>query len=448
MKRVLFPIFLLWISIFSPVTPIAQVQDSTTTKSFGNRSVSDKELYIDTILVIGNRTTKDYIILREMSLKVGDKLTDEALEYDKNRIYSLGLFARVEMFYQALENKGTLFVMVDERWYIFPFPVVGIKDHDWKKFYYGLGIVHTNFRGRNEKISFSFALGYDPFVSLRYINPLIGENFFLESKIFYSHVQNKSLLAQGTGNNFAEIHRGTDWTIGKRLTIFQSVWASIGYQFLSVSDYQVGRTLSPDGRDEVFSLGLGYSYDTRDLREYSRQGTFASAAFVQNGIGKTLVNYHRYSADLREYFLTPLDVTLAGRIFTSIAGGGLIPNYSHVYFGYEERIRGHFRTVYEGESIAGGSVELRIPVIKPVFFILPQVSIPEFAVWRFAMYAALFADAGEVWYRDQAFALKNFQTGYGFGFHFLLPYSIVLRTEYAFDQHRKGQFIVDIGASF
>jgi opacity protein-like surface antigen len=36
-----------------------------------------------------------------------------------------------------------------------------------------------------------------------------------------------------------------------------------------------------------------------------------------------------------------------------------------------------------------------------------------------------------------------FATGYGAGIDFLLPYSVVLRTEYAWNEFGVGQFIID-----
>src|SRR3989304_5230469 len=103
-----------------------------------------------------------------MSLKPGDTLSLKSAEYDKNRIYSLGLFNRVELSYHVADHEATLYVDVHERWYVFPYVVLGFKDRDWSKIYYGLGILHDNFRGRNEKVSASFALGYDPFLALQY----------------------------------------------------------------------------------------------------------------------------------------------------------------------------------------------------------------------------------------------------------------------------------------
>jgi outer membrane protein assembly factor BamA len=420
-------------------------QDSTSIVSSTMQPVT-----IDRIVIKGNRVTKDYIILREMSLKPGDTLTLKAAEYDKNRIYSLGLFNRVELSYHVTDHGATLYVDVSERWYIFPYVVLGFKDRDWGKLYYGLGILHDNFRGRNEKISASFAFGYDPFLSLQYRNPLLSleSNLFLSSRLFYTRERNKSLVSEQSGPNFDEDRYGVEGTLGKRLDIFRLASVTLGYQVLTVSQNEEGRTLSPSGRDAFITLGLGYAYDTRDLFEYPSKGTYVGVSLVKYGFGESHVNYYRISMDSREFVPTLDGVILAGRLALSVAGGGTVPNYDHVYFGYDNRIRGHFKEVYEGEDIAGGSLELRVPILPVRFFKIDAIPIPEFGLWRFGVYAALFGDVGKVWYRGDSFNLHGLLRGYGVGLDFLLPYSAVFRVEYALNEVRRGEFIFDLSSSF
>ena len=405
---------------------------------------------IDRIVIRGNQVTKDYVILREMSLKPGDTLSLKAAEYDKNRIYSLGLFNRVELSYHVEDHGATLYVDVNERWYIFPYLVLGFKDRDWDKIYYGLGILHDNFRGRNEKVSASFALGYDPFFALRYQNPILSleSNLFLSGRVYYSRERNKSLVSGESGPNFDEDRYGFEGTLGKRLDIFRSVSLTLGYQVLTVSQNEAGRTLSPSGRDAFITAGVGYAHDTRDLFEYPSKGRYIGVSFVKVGFGESDVNYYRFYLDSREFVPVVSGVTIAGHMGMSIAGGGRVPNYDHVYFGYENRIRGHFNEVYEGEDIIGASLELRVPILPARFFKVEAIPIPEFGVWRFGVYAALFGDAGKVWYRSDSFNLHDLVKGYGVGLNFLLPYSGVFRIEYALNEVRRGQFIFDLSSSF
>jgi hypothetical protein len=57
---------------------------------------------VDTVIITGNTKTKAYVILNEMSFQPGMPITPEVLEFDRNRVYSLGLFTRVDFFPDTL----------------------------------------------------------------------------------------------------------------------------------------------------------------------------------------------------------------------------------------------------------------------------------------------------------------------------------------------------------
>lgn len=123
---------------------------------------------IDTIIIVGNEKTKDIVILREMSLKQGMEATSEAMEFDKGRVYSTGLFTRVDMSVFPIQGKNTLLVDLNERWYIIPLPLFGFRDNDPAKAYYGAGLLHNNFRGLNQKLFGSIVFGYNPSVAVSF----------------------------------------------------------------------------------------------------------------------------------------------------------------------------------------------------------------------------------------------------------------------------------------
>ncbi len=401
------------------------------------------------IIISGNKKTKDYIITKEMSLRIGDTVTREALEYDKNRIFSLRLFNRVDIETVPIDSTGVLLhVDVDERWYIFPIPILGIKDRDWSKVYYGLGILHDNFLGENQKLYGAFALGYDPFGEVTYRNPRFDSdgNVFFTGHLAIARVKNKSLQTQLPGQEFDELQYIAECQIGRRFGITSAVWCQLSYATVNVSIPGEGRTISSDGIDRYFTLQFGGVYDTRDLKEYPRMGTYVEAFIIKKGLG-SIIDYWRMSTDVRRFIPVGSFATLGLRGFTNIASGGAVPLYDHKYFGYEERIRGHFKNIMEGESILGATAEFHVPILNPIFFKVPNVPIPQFATWRFGIVAAVFADAGQVWYRGSSVALPRFTRGYGGGIHLLLPYSIVLRTEMGFNEHGKSQFIFDLGAA-
>ena len=58
--------------------------------------------FIRAISISGNEKTAEYVIRRELTFTPGDTVKVSVLHYNKNRIYSLALFNKVEMFLQPV----------------------------------------------------------------------------------------------------------------------------------------------------------------------------------------------------------------------------------------------------------------------------------------------------------------------------------------------------------
>ena len=426
-----------------PLSSLAQQQDSLR--------LPDRPLgIIDTIIVSGNEKTKAYVILDEMTLKPGLQATSEAIEFDRSRVYSLGLFTRVDMYFDSLGGQRFLYVDVSERWYLIPLPLFGFRDGDPKRAYYGAGLLHNNFRGRNQKLFGSIVFGYNPAIGFSFFDPLFDreENVYFSAGLSSSLVRNKSQIESAITGDFDERHYDINITFGKRFNLYESSGINLGYQIVEISEYRLGRTASTSGRDDFIYCSVNYAFDSRDLREYAMKGRYYSLYATKNGFGESDVNFTRFGVDLRHYIPLAFDVSLAARVHATIVSGSFIPTYTRAYIGYGEKIRGYFRTVFEGENLAGTTLELRYPLLSARTITFTAVPLPpEFAIWRFGISLALFADAGATWFRQDKLQLASFASGYGGGVHLLLPYGYVARFEYAYNEYFKGQFIVDLRAS-
>ncbi|MER3522985.1 MAG: hypothetical protein C4326_02685 [Ignavibacteria bacterium] len=406
---------------------------------------------IDTVLVLGNEKTKESVILREMTLRPGVEATAEAIEFDRNRIYSIGLFTRVDISVVPFSGKNMLIVDVSERWYIIPLPLFGFRDGDPKKVYYGAGVLHNNFRGLNQKLFGSIVLGYDPSLAFQFSDPWIDRehDLFFSGALSYFRVRNRSTTTVLNAPNFDELHYDINATLGKRLSLYNTIAVNVGFQIVDVTEFRPGRTVNPSGSDKFLYGTLSVAHDSRDLRDYSSSGTFASAYVTKYGFGETILSFTRVGADVRRFTPLPFNLTLATRAFASFVSGGTVPTFARSYFGYGERIRGFFKTIFEGENIAGASVELRFPLLKPRIIHFTALDIPpEFSIWRFGISLELFADAGTTWFRGENVSFDSIASGYGGGIVFLLPYDVVLRTEYAWNRFGKGQVILVLRSSF
>jgi len=408
---------------------------------------SDSAVVVIQILIEGNETTKEQVILREMSQKVGAVLDTAALKRDEKKIYSLQLFNRVESGFAVKDQQATITIKVSERWYIFPIPIFGFKYRDVKKPFYGAALIHQNFRGRNEKLMGSAVFGYDGWFNLAFQTPKLtaDDDIFFRAAISTSSVRNLSMVDA----EYDQRVTNGSVSLGKRFGLFSLASVSFGYDQWSIPDPRPGRTVASTGLDRFLTLATGFIYDARDVREFPTDGSYVGASVTKYGLGESEVDLLRIRLDVRRYQALGDGFALGARAFGTFLNGGASPSYLHAYFGYDERIRGHFSTVREGDNLLSASIELRVPILMPRYHMVSLKYLPpEFSVWRYGLYAGFFADAGTIWYRGDQFSTLPWYSGYGAGLQFLLPYSVVVRTEYAFNQKGQGQFVLDFGASF
>jgi outer membrane protein assembly factor BamA len=401
---------------------------------------------VDSIVVSGNKHTRPYVILNEMSIVAHEQFTPEMIEFDRNRIYSLGLFTSVDLYLDTLDARSILRVLVSERWYIFPVPLFGFRDGDVKRAYYGAGLYHHNFSGRNQKLFGSVVFGADPSAQLSFFDPLIDHEHHLSlgAQLSFSRTRNRSEREQALSGTFDELHYDANISTGKRFDLYQYLGINLGYNMVEVPSYRTGRTVSTTGTDRYIYGSVFYSYDSRDLAEYPMQGNYAYGYVTRYGFGTSEVNFTRMGLDLRKYIALPLSLTLAFRLNGAMMIGGEIPTYAHLYLGYGDRVRGYFTTVFEGENVVCSTVELRYPLLPARVFRVNNGILPdEFSIWRFGISLTLFADAGTTWYRQQRVPIASVASGYGGGIDFLLPYGVVVRTDYAWNNYGRGQFILD-----
>ena len=341
-----------------------------------------------------------------------------------------------------------LLVSVTEMWYIFPYPIIFRNERDWSRISVGAGLLHNNFRGRREIIDFSFWLGFNPSVRLRYSNPwILGKlKFYTIISVFARKVRNLSFTAIDSSVNENQV--GFDWRVGKRFGHFTWLDVTLGYRQLSLSPPGlIGKTLSASGKDKLPRIGFSFTYDRRDLWEYPHRGHYLNLWARKTGFGGA-VDYFRYGGDLRKYLpIGPMTLAVRGAVNLS---EGTIPIYDQVHFGFGSRIRGYFSDRFAGENRLIGGAAFRFPIRKITYHDWgPFQSMGPYGNnFRFGVNGALFVDTGALWSQDEKLTKDDFISGWGAGLHVFLPYQIILRLEYAFNEDWDGQLIVDLLVAF
>ncbi len=413
----------------------------------------DYSLLIDSIKITGNKTTKDFIILRELTFSAGDTLTPVLAKYNLDRIYSLGIFNIVDVYAETVNKKNYAVIAVEEGWYIYPVPFLEVRENDWKKLSYGAVLVLKNFRGRNETLSLSGALGYNPFLRLLYYNPYLirDEDIFLDVSAIYGTIANKSSTAATLhGEDFDQKSITGILQIGKRFGLYHRLSMLLGYSYVETPFFIKGISASNSRIDRAPFLSFAYSYDTRDLIQFPKEGLLGAASVEFKGLGNEGIMYDIINIDFREYRRIIGDLHAKWRFTTRLTGGKLVPFYDLSYIGFNERIRGHYYKEMEGNNYYLGSMELYYPLLKDIHINLDFVPLLPKALlsYRVAIYTEIFGDAGAAKFRGESLSISDFKSGYGGGLTLLiLPYNVV-RFEIGLDEYRNTEFIFNVAASF
>lgn len=435
-----------------------------------------QEMVVERIILIGNNKTKPEVILREMQLKEGGKFNLQYLEEDVKRLYNLGLFNRVDVIPAPLSSSRINLVFeFEEGFYFLPIPQGGFKEGSIKKIWGGVNFLWKNFRGMNETVNMSFGIGYEPFVSASYLNPWIfGEShYFFRAGVKYARTYPRSVgNSDSTGvifnkndvPTYTQDDFGADVRIGKFLGQNTSLSLNLQLNRISTSQYEPGRTASLDGTDFFPTIGLDFTYDTRDYRRFATYGSFYFARVSRSGMFTGSIDVNKVQVDLRRYIPIKLSdkyaLVLSGRINTVLSsGGGQIPVYLQESMGYDNLIRGWDNYVLQGEDKFFASAELRIPLVMPFYvkgsdhIIIKKLPLAKNFSYRYGAYATLFFDLGGVWTRKESIHDVQFKNGFGAGLNFLLPFDFVARVDFGlrkipYQNKFKGQIIVALDASF
>ncbi|MFA3781963.1 POTRA domain-containing protein [Melioribacteraceae bacterium 4301-Me] len=415
-------------------------------------SVLDDVIRVDSIVIKGNDITQDFIILRELTFKKGDVISKSDIEYNRERIFSLNLFSKVEIYPKETNGYSIVFIDVNESWYIYPIPFIS-KSNGAKKYSYGLHLTYKNFRGRNEVLRSTINFGYDPFFTLLYDNPAFqyDENIGISFALAYQKISNKSNAAKLLyGGDFNNIFYSTALSLSKRLNQFNKIYVAFGFDYVTFPSNNIfGISASSSSIDRTVWLSSGYEFDSRDLKQFSQEGIYSSIQFTHKGFGIDNISYNILRIEFQEHKNIYGDFIGRFKIATRSTFGRIIPYYDYSYLGYSEYVRGHINDYKEGYNSILTSVEFSYPLLKEWDLSLKIPLLPrKLTSARIGIYITTFADAGATYNYLDKIKFNDFYSGYGLGITLLiLPYNAI-RFEYAVNELGKGEFIIGTGFAF
>ncbi len=458
--------------------PMASLLYPETSPSKDSSSL--RYVQIDKVFVLGNKKTKERIILRELSVSPGQtleyKALKEALETDRNKIFNTKLFNSVEIVTLDLSNEVIAIVIkVSERWYTFPVPIFDLVDrnfNDWwtnqnrdlSRVNYGFSITKENSRGRNERLKFTAQFGFLRKFQLGYSIPYIDKSQRHGLSLRVSYSENKNIAFSTvrhrqrflSSEKILQKQREVGISYSFRKSFFETHAASISYSNNVINDTVT--TINPEyflsnrTHQRYLTLSYGYSKDKRDILAYPLSGFNYSVNITKFGLG--VFN------DLNK-----TDVNLAYTRYFDLGKGFYVANYSKAYLSAPERqaynnfnglgygrdfVKGYELYLIEGQNylLNKTSFKKRLLQGKKKIRFLPD----QFNTIPYAIYLKTYFDFGYVDnfenYEVNSRLSDRYLFGTGLGLDVVTFYDLVYRFEYSINREGERGIFFHINKEF
>jgi outer membrane protein assembly factor BamA len=459
---------------------------------------------IGDIIIIGNKITKNNIITRELTFRKGDTIAPNHFDRRKLRseqnIFNTSLFNSVHITSLTAESGLTsIYIIVTERWYIFPVPIFEIIDRNinvWlsesahdrlARIVYGGAIMWYNFRGRNETVDVEVRTGYTQRINLSYSVPYInheqnaGLNFhFAYSQTHqtnYATLLNNPVYYEDTINFSIKGVTGTvEYTY--RSGLYNTHYADAGYVYAETED--TIQKLNPDFfasrkmNERYFYLRYFYKSEHRDYIAYPLHGYEYNIEAVRNGLPflNNDVGFSYLTFDYRKFWQlfkssssqqqdAALPNAIADRSFLSrwyfgirlrgkVSDNNFQPYFNVRALGYSnDYVRGYEYYITDGQNFGLVKTNLKFELLRKHEYHAGFIPLEKFSTIPFSLYLNLFGDAA--YSQDKEFPNTNSLTnswliGYGAGIDLLTYYDIVFRIEYSFNKLGQSGFFLHFSA--
>lgn len=437
---------------------------------------STEKIVVRNISMLGNKTTKRFIITRELTFSEGDTLErkilgEKIIQSEKNLMNtSLFNFATIEVRPDTLlsgPKRGAAIQVLDivisltERWYVWPVPIFELAETNFNTWWkgknfgrtnYGIYVVKENFRGRKELIRFKLQLGFTEQFAMQYQIPYINRKqtlgvsvtggYWGNHEVNYGTYKNKRLFLKDREKYLREeLYSRLTFTYRKEL--YTTHLFEVQYIDGRLADTvpQVAPDFFRDGnsRMQYFYLLWQFRHDKRDYKSYPLDGYCFGIDLIKYGLGV----FPSEPNSLTSYFTVTKFHRLLPRLF--FANGAYMkltflraPSYSFQRgLGYDDYVRGYEYYVIDGQNygllrsnlkfLIHSSKEEKVPIIKN----------EKFGKFFFSLYLNAYLDVGYV--RDQLYFRDNplsnsLMRGTGLGLDLMTYYDMVTRAEYSINK--------------
>ncbi len=435
--------------------------------------------HISGITIKGNKSTKNYIFYREIVFAKGDSVLNSELisklEQSRLNLLNTSLFNFVTIkpiFSDSLKSEVVIEIEVQERWYIWPKPVLQIADRnfnvwwsekDFSRLNYGIVVDWNNFSGRMDMLSVMLQEGKSRQWSLAYFNPFLDKQKRIGAGIMLDYIANNEIGIQTINDKL--IYLSSDSKLIKtakagimlsyKNSVFYSHQLNLSFQITTFNDsvLKVNPNYSYTNQNELSFFRLHYKFkiDYRDIHYYPLKGWYTDVELSKYGLGfkfEKTTNVAWIKTTSRVYIPIRGRWYAGAALMTKLSSSLFQPYYFIQGLGYgREFVRGYQYNVVDGKHFVVIKTTAKYAIVPEKEVDLKEIDVPKFTRFHYAVYLTLFADAGFV---SKPEVLENqtnnlpgsWLSSVGLGVDFVTYYDKVLRFEYAINKSVKSGFFI------
>lgn len=422
-----------------------------------------KQYFINRITFVGNTTTRDNVVRREIRLFEGGVFNTEALKFSIKRLNQLAYFKQLEGGKDltidktpGVDNKVDIKLKLEEQNRNQLTFGAGVSQYEG--FFGQLMFQTSNFLGRGETVSMSAQVGSraknyqlafsEPFLFDRPIT-VGGDIHKTQIRYSYAYTQNATGGSLSSGFQVASFSRVFLTYSFERIHITDVNQDYFGQRipegavFVSPPLVQITNPFLDDllltstgGRRTISKVVPSYSYNTVDNPIFPSAGKRLTAAVDLAGLGgdtafiKPVIEAAWFIPQTRRL---SLGVRGQWQYVRPMGKTQVLPIFERLFMGGEYSVRGFdIRSIGPRDAMSGLVVGGNQSVLFNAEYLI-QVAGPVRLVF--------FYDAGQVWLREEPFKMNQFKTSTGAEIRFFMPVlNVPFRLIFAYNPQREGVY--------
>ena len=431
---------------------------------------AQQQYYVSDIVITGNKTTKESIILRELQLKKGETVAKSRLSHILNRskenLENLRLFNYTNVSHSVVPNSDSLIVIniqVEERWYYFPLINIKLedrntstwlKDFDISRITFEFGAQLYNMFGINHILSSGVSVGYRQGFNLHYKNITLdrAQKHFLSTGISFQRNHNVDVMTVDDApfrmkDTDQFLRQSTNWYLDYtyRYNVRISHHLSLGFEQMKIADTLLKANPNYWGSDRTkrmnFSLLYAFRHDQRDYVFFPLKGYYLRTTGALSTTGDLSVKHLQLNANAQYYWDLGNRWYAAERMTAGLSFKNTKSYILDQALGYgENELRGYEYNVIDGQYFAAINSTLRYNILPKKIVVIDWLSsLSKFNKIHFTSYAHAFFDMGYAYhhYPDSSNRLSNqFLYSGGVGIDLVTYYDIVLTLSYSINKQK------------